>query len=40
MDRENILLRNNEKEEEYPIDDNLDFDSSSHSLLSSTEEEE
>ena len=41
MDRENILLRNNEEEDsEYPIDDNLDFDSSSHSLLSSTEEEE
>tara|TARA_B100000678_G_scaffold198505_1_gene166634 strand:- start:1023 stop:1505 length:483 start_codon:yes stop_codon:yes gene_type:complete len=39
MDRENILLRNNEEEEEYPIDDNLDFNSSSHRLLSSTEEE-
>tara|TARA_B100001179_G_C18537896_1_gene380178 strand:- start:293 stop:775 length:483 start_codon:yes stop_codon:yes gene_type:complete len=39
MDRENILLRNNEKKEEYPIDDNLDFNSSSHRLLSSTEEE-
>ena len=40
MDRENILLRNNEEEDsEYPIDDNLDFDSSSHRLLSSTEEE-
>ena len=38
MDRENILLRNKE-EEEYPIDDNLDFNSSSHRLLSSTEEE-
>ena len=34
----NILLKNNE-EEEYPIDDNLDFNSSSHRLLSSTEEE-
>ena len=39
MDKENILLRNNEEGIENPIYDNNNLDSPSHSILSSSEEE-
>ena len=39
MDKENILLRNNEEDIENQIYDNNNLDSPSHSILSSSEEE-
>ncbi len=39
MDKENILLRNNEEDIENPIYDNNNLDSPSHSILLSSEEE-
>jgi hypothetical protein len=39
MDEENILIRNSEKNIENPTYYNNNLDSSSHSILSSSEEE-